>query len=98
MSEVPVVIVKTANGPVRVNKSDYDADPKAWGSLDKDATADEPRPVQANVTVPDASPQYIVLKEGRKFFVSDMRGVKAGDIEGYKTEAEACKARDALKA
>lgn len=104
MSECEVVVVKTANGPVRVNKTDYEADPKAWGSLDKTGTEDEanaPALPTAN-TSSNAPPQYFVQKEGRKFFVHDLTGAKADrdgiDSEGYKTEDEARKAIDALNA
>jgi hypothetical protein len=94
--ECEVVVVKTANGPVRVNKSDYDADPKAYGSIDKGETetATQTPAVAENVTTQNAAPQYFVQKEGRKFFVFNLTGQKAADDAGYKTEDDA---REAMK-
>lgn len=102
--EVEVVVVKTANGPVRVNKADYEADPKAWGTLDKAGTEDAagagPLP-SAGTTTPNAPAQYFVNKEGRKYFVHNLTGEKATvdgiDQDGYKTEDDARAAIDALK-
>lgn len=99
--EVEVVIVKTKNGPLRVNKSDYDADPKAYGTLDEGATeeAGNTPPPSINTTTSNVAPQYFVSKEGRKFFVMNLDGSKATgsaiDAEGYTTED---KAREAMKA
>lgn len=95
--ECEVVVVKTKNGPVRVNKSDYDADPKAWGSLDTTATdeAGQNPPPSVNTATANTQPQYFVTKEGRKFFVFTLTGEKVADTDGYKTEDEA---REAMKA
>lgn len=98
--EVEVVIVKTKNGPLRVNKSDYDADPKAYGSLDAEATetAAASPPPSVNTANTNVAPQYFVSKEGRKFFVMNLDGTKATgtdiDADGYTTED---KAREAMK-
>ena len=98
MAECEVVVVKTKNGPVRVNKSDYDADPKAYGSLDKGETeeANNNPPPSANAATANTTPQYFVSKEGRKFFVFALTGEKVADTDGYKTEDEAREAMQAL--
>lgn len=87
----PVVTVKTEGGTVRINKSDYDADPGAYVLVDG-AEATPTPPVVAS-----AAPQFFIQKEGRKFFIYDLTGSKAGDTDGYTTEAKAKEAIDALK-
>lgn len=91
----PVVIVKGQNGePLRINKSDYDADPEAWELFDEATTA---TPAPAPVA-PAAAVQMVVSKIGRgadaKFFVTDMEknkitGVAGIDEAGYADEGSA---------
>jgi hypothetical protein len=53
MSDViPVVRVKTANGPLEINKSDYDADPSKWELAEPEAAPPPPAPV---VPAPNAA-------------------------------------------
>lgn len=92
-----VVVVQTENGPVRINKSDYDADPKAYKLLEADTAAVEAAPAAQQVAAADTSaPKYFIQKDGRKYFVYDLTGVKAGDEDGYTSEAKAKEAIEAL--
>lgn len=92
----PVVIVKGQNGdPVRINKSDYDADPEAWELFDEATTA-TPAPAPAAdpaaatpapaPAAPAAAVQMVVSKIGRgadaKFFVTDMEKNKISGVSG----------------
>lgn len=139
-----VVMVKGKGGtPVRINKSDYDADPGAFtlhkdepvqtvegsslGGLpenvqqkpapsapDFNASNGEapatPLPIDpatgaAMPTVP-AADQFLVVKDGRKFYVATkagedyprVTGVTGIDEGGYKTDAEAWQAVEAARA
>lgn len=84
----PVVVVQTENGPVRINKSDYDANPEAYKLFDDAAPA-------KSQTV-ETAPRYFIQKDGRKYFVYDLTGVKAGDEDGYTSEAKAKEAIETL--
>lgn len=102
----PVVIVKGANGdPLRINQSDYDANPDAWELFDE-ATTTEPAPAPAADPATPATPaapapapvQMVVSKIGRgdsaKFFVTDtdknkITGVAGIDEAGYGDESAA---------
>lgn len=90
-----------AESPVRINKSDYDADPSKYTLYDPEpavaAVPPTPQPPQMPAGTPP-TPQppkrtLMVLSEGRRFFVSDDQGVKQTgegiDPEGYATKAAA---------
>lgn len=100
-----VVLVKGWDGnegPVRINKSDYDANPDQYTLYEAEAPAEATAPAGAPPAAPVGAPpagappqkpKYLVLKEGTKFFVSDDQGVKqAGegiDEGGYSTKSAA---------
>lgn len=98
----PTVTVKGADGnPLRINKSDYDANPDAWELLD-DTTTTTPAPAPSLTSEPTPAPapavQMVVSKIGRgesaKFFVTDMEknkisGVSGIDEAGYADEGSA---------
>ena len=92
---LPVVLVKRAgvDGPVRVDKSEYDANPSAFELWDAAA------PVPPVVNKPVI--QYLVTKVGRLHMVVDMNGVEVMrdgiDAGGYHSEADAWNAIAALK-
>lgn len=91
----PVVVVKGQDGdPLRINKSDYDADPEAWELFDE-TTAATPAPAPAAdpaatpapaPAAPSAPVQMVVSKIGRgesaKFFVTDMEKNKIAGVAG----------------
>lgn len=94
-----VVLVKGWDGnegPVRINKSDYDANPDQYTLYEAETPAGAPpaAPVGAPPAgAPPQKPKYLVLKEGTKFFVSDDQGVKQTgegiDEGGYATKSAA---------
>ena len=99
MSEHPescaVVIVKGQSGAaLRINQSDYDANPSAWELFDAAA----PAPAAAPIAPTTAPVQMVVSKIGRgdgaKFYVTDMEknkitGVAGIDEAGYADEGSA---------
>lgn len=104
------LLIQTENGPVLVNKVDFDP---ATMVLVGSSVPDVPQPSEpqqgapapqaaAPVVQPTAPPTMLVTKDGRKFVVvgaDQARIVSAGiDPEGYKTEADAWAAITALAA
>ena len=95
---IPTVMIETDNGPVMINKSEYD--PAVHRLMGEDAAA----PVNPAAGEPDKPaailPQMLVTKRKTKFHVV---GVNGDDITleginpaGYKTENEAWAAITAL--
>lgn len=98
----PVVLIIGAEGmPVRINQSDYDADPDAWELYADDTPAAAPEAaadVPTGVSAPTVPVPMVVTKEGRgttaKFFVTDtdknkIVGVAGIDEAGYDDEGAA---------
>jgi hypothetical protein len=109
MSEtLPTVLIQTPNGPVRINESDFD--PETMKQVDAVEAPVEPEPVVISAFDPEtvaAPEQLLVMKSGRKFFITNTMGVKLDgdaaeivgiDPEGYTTEAAAQAALAALNA
>ena len=103
-SQLETVTIVTDNGPVRINKSDYDAAPDQYKlaspapvqSGDKieaggDGKADKPADLDA------PAPQLMVMKDGKgkdvRHYVVDAAGERIDrdgiDAAGYATEKEA---------
>lgn len=93
MSDImEVVLVHGKDGPVRVNKSDFDADQGEGGNREYRAYTDGP-PLAAPPAPPDG--RY-VIKEKDRYFIVNGRGEKVTDQplidpKGYKTEDDAQK-------
>ncbi len=93
--QVPVVLIKRAGvaGPVRLNKSTYDAKPDAY-ELWTGETVIAPAPTAPVTAAPEApKPMYLVKKVGKVYFVVNEKqeevtapGIEAG---GYSDEAAA---------
>lgn len=92
----PVVIVKGQNGdPLRINKTDFDANPDAWELFDEatvevaptpPAPADSVPPAPLTAPTPPAPVQMVVSKIGRgdnaKYYVTDMEKNKIAGMAG----------------
>ena len=98
----PVVLVKDEDGnALRINQSDYDANPDAWELFDVHvATTSDPAPAVVSAATTNAAPaQMVVGKQGTgenaKYYAIDnatqqkVEGVEGIDSDGYATEAEA---------
>ncbi|QWY83167.1 hypothetical protein [Rhizobium phage RHph_X2_24] len=93
---VPTVVIETDNGPVTINKSDFDASKHklvegeaVQVAAETEPPAGEPQPQQ-----PQTEPaQLLVSKKGKKFIVVDAAGnviEREGiDADGYGSEADA---------
>lgn len=106
-SKLPTVTIKTENGPVIINESDYDPDQHEL--MDGEEPVVEPEePVKepektkepSELTPPVDAPKMLVSKEGRKHFVVGEDGKKIEaegiDAKGYGSEADAWAAIMAL--
>lgn len=119
MSEsLPTVSIKTENGPVLINESDFDPETMELVDAVEAPVTPEPAVIPATNSIPTpvtpetvpavATPeQLLVMKSGRKFFITNTMGVKLEgdaaeqvgiDPEGYTTEAGAQAALAALNA
>lgn len=89
MSEtLPVVTVKGQGGdPLRINQSDYDADPSAWELL-TDETTVAVAPAAITPTVPEtpslagASVAKMGTGKAARFYVVDAEGEKIAGVDG----------------
>ncbi len=100
-SKLPTVTIKTENGPVIINESDYDPDQHEL--MDSEEPVVEPqKPVKEpeKTKQPSEAPKMLVSKEGRKHFVVGEDGKKIEaegiDAKGYGSEADAWAAIMAL--
>ncbi len=96
--QCPVVVIKTPNGPVRINESDFDPNVHELADDHAEAASAPVEPVtpvvQVDQTVAVDTVQLAVLKIGRKFFVVDAatnEKVVRDDLAaaGYDTEQAA---------
>jgi hypothetical protein len=97
---LPTVTIKTKNGAVRINESDFDPDQMELFDAVTEPAA--PAPTEPAAPAPTEPQQLLVMKSGRKFFIRDNMGgvVEAEGInpDGYSTEAAALEALTALTA
>ncbi len=86
--QVPVVVIQTENGPLRINASDYVADMGPILAYDPPLTVPAPAAAVEPVPAPAA-----VSKQGKKWFVTDSKGNNIisdqYDAKGYTTESAA---------
>ena len=89
-AKLPTVTIKTDDGPVLINKSDYD--PENHELIESEAPTEPTAPAQ----------KMLVNKEGRKHFVvgEDGKNIESEgiDAKGYGSEADAWAAIMALNA
>lgn len=101
MPKIETVMIETDNGPVRINKADYNEEThklhkptKKEEKAEQDAREATNDPNTPNQT--DQPTQRLVAKKGKRYFIVDQHGadVKADGVDpnGYETEADAWKA------
>ena len=105
MTERGVILCKQAgvDGPVRVDQKQFDLDQEkpAKERVWSEWTAKIPEPVAVVPAAPIQLPKMLVMKQGAVFIIVDDAGkaitdIEGIDVQGYKTQAAASKAIEAL--
>jgi len=79
----PTIFVKTENGPVLINESDFDPDNHVLCDAEGTETPSIDEPVATEPV------QKFVMPVGDKFYITDQTGEKKLVRKSFKTEAEA---------